>query len=213
MQPHLQNITPAQPRVFNYSLDWRFLLPINDPGRIRVLAEEETDLREALDQIGIDIFNPLSSPEFKQIENNIYSLVLPFGLPLRWVSANQAHQVEFFRSMRGFIDSSGYLLIGFNNSWNFRSTTQAKYHASTPRRIAYQLHQAGFKAIKVCGVMPNLRVPEYIFDLNAQAIHFALHHRFRRKPALLKFLQRFSAILGWTRIPAFLPAYFAVATV
>ena len=151
--------------------------------------------------------------EFKQIENNIYSLVLPFGLPLRWVSANQAHQVEFFRSMRGFLDSSGYLLIGFNNSWNFRSTTQAKYHASTPRRIAYQLHQAGFKAIKVCGVMPNLRVPEYIFDLNAQAIHFALHHRFRRKPALLKFLQRFSAILGWTRIPAFLPAYFAVATV
>jgi len=213
MQTQPQHPLSSPPRVFRYSLDWRFLLPISNAAKIRVVAEEDRELGEALDQIGISAFNPLSPADIKQIETNIYSLVLPFGLPVRWVSANQQDQAEFFRSLRGLIDSNGYLLIGFHNSFYFGSTAQANYHASTPRRIGDQLHQAGFKAIKIFGALPNLSVPEYIFDLNAQAIHFALQHRLRRKPALLKMLERSSRILGWSRMSNFLPSYFAVAAV
>ena len=213
MQTQPQPALSSPPRVFQYSLDWRFLLPISDSAKIRVVAEEDRELGEALDQIGISVFNPLSTADVKQIETSIYSLVLPFGLPVRWVGANQQDQVEFFRSLRGFIDSNGYLLIGFHNSFYFGSTARANYHSSTPRRIGDQLHQAGFKVLKVLGALPNLSIPEYIFDLNAQAIRFALQHRFRRKPALLKMLQRSSRILGWSRMSNFLPSYFAVAAV
>src|SRR5215207_3948999 len=97
MQTQPQPALSSPPRVFQYSLDWRFLLPISDSAKIRVVAEEDRELGEALDQIGISVFNPLSTADIKQIETSIYSLVLPFGLPVRWVGANQQDQVELDR--------------------------------------------------------------------------------------------------------------------
>ena len=92
-----------------------------------------------------------------------------------------------------------------------RATTRSKYHPSTPRRVTYQFIQAGFRSIRIWGVTPNLRVPEYIFTLNDQTIQFALQHRFRRKPALLNTLRTLSSVISWPGISAFLPCYFVVA--
>jgi hypothetical protein len=141
------------------------------------------------------------------------SFVLPFGLPVRWIGKEQTDQVEFFRSMRTLVGDNGNLLVGFNNSWNYRSSPQTKYHASTPPRVVSQLQKAGFKSIIVFGVISNLRIPEYIFDLNDRSMNFALGHRFKRKPVLLNLLQLLSHTIGLTGISYFLPCYFVIASV
>ncbi len=212
METNVQRAHAPRLRIFQYSLDWRFLLPISDPAKIHVAFENETDFRETLDRIGIPASNQISLSSLKQAErNDTCSFVLPFGLPARWVSAQQKEQIEFYRFIRNMICPGGYFLLGFDNSWTPRSKTQ--YHPSTPRRVSYQLNQAGFESVKIFGAMPNLRIPEYIFDLNVQAMHFALQHRFRRKPVLLNMLQMAVRTVGLARVSNFFPCYFVIATV
>jgi hypothetical protein len=214
MQAHLQQIHPPPPRVFNYSLDWRFLLPVADAAKIHVVVEDDDDFSQTLERVGISIWNQSSFLDLTESErDNIQSFVLPFGLPVRWVGAQQEDQIEFYRSVRRSICTDGYFLLGFENSWNSRPTSQRQYHPSTPRRVAYRLSRAGFSSIKIFGALPNLRIPEYIFDLHAQAIHFTLQHRFRRKPIMRNALEALSHMISPTHIAKFLPCYFAVAAV
>ena len=214
MQSDYQRIHQSQPRVFNYSLDWRFLLPVSKVDKIFVFLEHDSDFSQTLEQIGIPASNQLSFLDVEQKEKkDSASFVLPFGLPVRWVGKEQTDQIEFFRSMRKLIGENGNLLVGFNNSLNDRSSPQTKYHFSTPGRVISQLQKAGFKTIKVFGVVSNLSIPEYIFDLNAQSMYFALQHRFKRKSALLNLLQLLSHTIGLTGISYFLPCYFVLATV
>ena len=210
MQTHVQELQSSPPRVFHYSLDWRFLLPLADVGKIRVVIEEDIDFSEALVRVGIPISNQISFSDVKQAsKDDIESLVLPFGLPVRWVSVQLKDQIEFYRSIRHFICPSGHLLVGFENRWGAHSNTT--YHPSTPRRVTNQLTQAGFRSIKIFGAMPSLRIPEYIFDLNNQPMYFVMQHRFRRKAALVRALQIVSRTMGVSRLSGFLPCYFAVA--
>src|SRR6476661_1489369 len=186
MQSNQQGVHQFQPRVFNYSLDWRFLLPLSNPDKVFVLFEENSDFCQTLEHVGIPISNQLSFLDIKQKEKNeVNSLVLPFGVPVHWVSGEETDQVEFFRSMRKLISRHGNLLVGFNNSRAYRSRTQTQYYSSTLQRMTSQVQKAGFKAVKVFGVIPNLNIPEYIFDLTARPLSFALQHRFKRKPVIL----------------------------
>ncbi|HSA99605.1 MAG TPA: hypothetical protein VLE49_03065 [Anaerolineales bacterium] len=211
MQPNVRSAHLPEPRVFQYSLDWRFLLPIADPARIHVAFEEAADFSETLERIGIPVSNQLSDSNLRVNErDNVHSFVLPFGLPIRWVSAQPADQIEFYRSIRHFICPGGYFLLGFRNSWSSHSATG--YHAATPDRVVAQLKQAGFHSIKMFGAMPNLSIPEYIFELSTQALYFTLQHRFRRKPVLLNMLQVLARTIGLARLSNFFPCYFAVAT-
>jgi hypothetical protein len=201
-----------QPRVFHYSLDWRFLLPIADSGNICLLLEENKDFSQTLEQVGIHASQQVSFADLRQTKNNkIQTLVLPFGLSAAWTGTQHKNQVEFYASVRRLIVPDGYLLIGFNNIWNVRASSPTKYYASTPRRIADQLKQAGFRSIHVFGAMPNLAIPDYIFDLETRAIQFALRNRFRRKPAVLRALRLFEATVSSASISNFLPCYFTVA--
>jgi hypothetical protein len=214
MQSDQQHLRQSQPRVFNYSLDWRFLLPLSTADKIFVFLEDDSDFSQTLEQVGISVSNQLSFLNIEQKEKkDSASFVLPFGLPVRWVGREPTDQIEFFRSMRKLMDDNGNLLVGFENSWNYRPSTQTKYHPSTPRGAVSQLQKAGFKTFKVFGVISNLSIPEYIFDLNAQPMYFALQHRFKRKPVLLNLLQLLSSTIGLTGISDFLPCYFVVATV
>jgi hypothetical protein len=214
MQLDQQRISRPQPRVFNHSLDWRFLLPISSPEKTFVLFEDDFDFGQTLGQVGIPASNQLSFLDIEQKEKReAASLVFPFGLPARWVGKEQADQIEFFRSMRQLIGDTGNLLVGFNNSWSYQPDAQTRYHSSTARRVTSQLQEAGFKAVKVFGVIPDLSIPEYIFDLQTQPIYFALQSRFKRKPILLNLLQLLSHTLGLVYISEFLPCYFALAVV
>ncbi|HUE99905.1 MAG TPA: hypothetical protein VMN99_11665 [Anaerolineales bacterium] len=212
MQSHLQHIQPLQPQAFNYSLDWRFLLPITDMGKLLIAFEDDTAFSRTLEHIGVSLPNQLSFPDFPQKKKSqAHALVLPFGLSARWVGAHPVDQIELYRSIRGWIDPGGYVLVGFNNSWYSLPGAHSKYHPSTPQRVADQLHNAGFKSIEIFGAIPKLSIPEYIFHLEPQAVYFALRHRFRRKPVVLNVLRSLSRISAWTSIPSFLPCYFAVA--
>lgn len=212
MGPHPQTVTSLQPRVFNYSLDWRFLLPIAEPQKTCLLFEENADFSQTLEQVGLRVSQQLSFSELRDQKNESFQLlVMPFGLPAGWASPGREDRVQFYFSIRRFIDSGGHLLVGFNNALNLRASAQAIYRASTPGRIAGELRQAGFKSAKIYGAMPNLQIPEYLFDLDPRVIDFALRNRFRRKPAVLQALRVLAGTIGWKRISNFLPCYFAVA--
>jgi hypothetical protein len=211
MPPNVQSASLPPPTVFRYSLDWRFLLPVADPANIRVAFEEEPGFPEALEQVDIPASRwSLDSNVVEAERRNTHSLALPFGLPVRWASARTEEQIEFYRSARQQICPDGYFLLGFRSSWYSRS--KACYHASTPSRVTDQLNRAGFHSIKIFGALPDLRIPEYIFDLEVQAMRFALGHRFRRKPVLLNMLRMLARTIGWARVSDFFPCYFAIAT-
>lgn len=202
-----------QPHRFQYSLDWRFLLPLADTKNIFLLLDEDQDFNQALEQVGIQTSRRLSFSDLKQITNNeIQSLVMPFGIPAGWVTAKPEEQLEFYAFLRHLVTSGGYLLVGYNNIWNEHSRSQKKYHPSTPRRIVDQLKRVGFQSALTYGAMPNLAIPEYIFELDSRTIQFTLRNRFRRKPAVLGTLRILSAMVGWRRMSNFLPCYFTVAT-
>ena len=211
MQNHAPPVAPPPPRVFNYSLDWRFLLPISDPSRVFVVFEEEADLSQTLTHVGISASNQLSLADVKREQAlRAESFVLPFGWPVRWVGMQAEDHIELYRSLRWLIEPGGHFLIGFNNAW-YGHRSGSKYHSARPGQVASQLHQAGYRSIEILGVMPDLSIPEYILHLEPQSILFALCHRFRRKPVILKLLQVFSHAPGWARMSSFLPCYFAVA--
>ena len=202
-----------QPRLFHYSLDWRFLLPMADTKKICLLLEDDPDFSQALEQVGMHASQQLSFSDLQKNQHNqAPSFVLPFGIPVGRVTANPEDQVVFYGSVRRMISSGGCLLLGFNNAWNPRANSHKTYYPSTPPRIANQLKQAGYQSVKIFGAMPNLAIPEYIFDLDFRTIQFALQNRFRRKPAAFHAIRVLSATIGWSRISNFLPCYFAVAT-
>jgi hypothetical protein len=78
--------------------------------------------------------------------------------------------------------------------------------------VETELNQAGYSSIQLFGAMPDLRIPEYIFDLDPRTILFALQNRFRRKPAVLRALRLLAWTAGPARLSNLLPCYFAVAT-
>jgi hypothetical protein len=213
MRSYPQTATASLPRVFNYSLDWRFLLPIADPQKVFLLYEEDADLGQTLERVGIHAAQRLSFADLgDRKHDNFPVIVMPFGLPIDGVRRRREDRVEFYRSVRRLIDSGGYVLVGFNNVLNLHPKPQTKYQPSTLRRTAEELKQAGFESVKIFGAMPNLKIPEYIFDLDSRAIQFALQNRFRRKPALSGALRVLAGTIGWKRMSNLLPCYFAVGT-
>jgi hypothetical protein len=214
MQPHSQTDTAPPPRVFNYSLDWRFFLPMANLHKGYFLFEEDEDFSQTLAHIGIHVSQRLSLLDIRHRKNDSFPLfVMPFGLPSGWMGAGYKNRVEVYSSIRHLIDSGGYLLVGFNNALNWSNRSQRKYHFSTPPRMEDELRQAGFNSVKILGAMPDLQIPEYIFDLSPQTIQFALQNRFRRKPAVLRALNLLAGTVSLKRISRFLPCYFAVAAV
>ena len=209
-----QSVNNSQPRVFHYSLDWRFLLPLSDPHRIFVFFEDNPDFCETLEYVGIPVSNQLSFLDIQQKpQKEASSLAFPFGVPVNWVSGEAADQIEFFRSIRKLLGEHGNLLVGFRNARGYRSNLAANYYRSTPQQMSTQLQKAGFKAIKRFGVIPDLNIPEYIFELNPRSLDFALQHRFKRKTLFLKLLQLLSHTSGMMHLFDFLPCYFVAATV
>jgi hypothetical protein len=214
MQTQSHPVRSFQPHVFHYSLDWRFLLPGAALENMLVVFETDSDFIKTLEHVGVPVQNHLAFFDLpKKGKNSAHSVVLPFGLPVGWVGAQQKSQIEFYRAIRSLLEQNGYLLVGFNNVWNFLANADSKYYSSTPRRVVDQLWKAGFTSVKLFGAMPNLQIPEYTFDLDAEAMRFALHHRFKRKPTVLTLLQIMVRTNGLANLSNFLPCYFALATV
>lgn len=93
-----------QPRVFHYSLDWRFLLPIADAKNIYLLLEENEDFSQTLAQVGIDISQHVAFSDLRQNKSNeIESFVIPFGMPSGRVSSKREDQIQFYSSVRRLI--------------------------------------------------------------------------------------------------------------
>jgi hypothetical protein len=207
MQMHLK--PGIVPRVFRYSLDWRFLMPLADPRALFVAFQAEPDFSQTLEHIGIPAANLVSVPDIATGTRRIPSLALPFGLPQR-VLASQS-QLATLRSLHNVLEPGGCFLIGFRNARVPERGATSVDHASTPARIERQLREAGFQSSRIFGAVPGLRIPEYIFELEPSSLHFALSHRLRRKPAMLRMLRIVSGVPGWTALSGWLPCYFAVA--
>ncbi|HEX6035442.1 MAG TPA: hypothetical protein VFY83_13440, partial [Anaerolineales bacterium] len=205
MQPDSQLLTAAPPRVFKYSLDWRFLLPMGHENKIGLLFEEDAEFSQTLERVGIQPADQLSLADLRDRKTDGFPvIVLPFGVPGR-VGTKQDDRVPFYASLRRQIHAGGYLLVGFNNALNPGARSVTKYQSSTPRWTASELKKAGFTSVRFYGAMPDLQIPEYMFHLDARAIRFALQNRFRRKPRVLRALRFLAQTLGWERMSNFLP--------
>src|SRR3990172_694712 len=216
MQSNQQLALHPETRTYSYSLDWRFLLPIAGDAKLLVLSEGSADFTQALERVGIaglDWHEGLSSIlDAKQDEvGDLHGLVIPFGLPVHRVGIHEEDHIEFYRSARRLIHRGGYLLVGFENVWKFRSKARFMYHFSSPRRMNYQLRQSGYTSVEIFGAIPNLSIPEYIFHLQSQTLDFALRHRFRRKAITRNILRWLLGRIGSSGVSALLPCYFAVA--
>jgi hypothetical protein len=212
MRPQPQSITAPPPRVFNYSLDWRFLLPMRDPKDVFILFDQDVDFSQTLEHVGIGASQQLSVDDLKTPKHNIFPvLAMPLGLPIK-VGTRQRDRVAFYASLRHQMNPGGYFLLGFNGALNLTTGSQTNYQLSTPHQIVRDLEQAGFTGVKIYGAMPNLQIPEYIFELDPRALRFALQNRFRRKPSLLRFLRFLEGIMGWKSMSNFLPSYFAAGS-
>jgi hypothetical protein len=212
MQSHSQTVPILQPRVFQHSLDWRFLLPARDARTVYVLFEPDAEFSQSLAHVGVPASNQLSLSDFQQGKaRDAQSLVFPFGLPVGRVGARPEEQISFYAFARSLLPSGSHLLIGFNHPWHRQARLARDYRSALPNQVANQLRQAGYTSIKLFGAMPDLRIPEYIFDLHPQTVYFALQNRFRRKPAVLRALRLLAATAGPARLSNLLPCYFAVA--
>lgn len=199
-----------EPRTYHHSLDWRFLLPLPDPAQMYLLLEADEEVSQALERVGVPRARLLSLADLRRVQSRtVPSLVLPFGPAAGW-AASGADQAAFYASLREAIAPAGHLLVGFDNAWN-RATRRAGYRSCPPGRLMDQLRQAGFSSVRLFGAMPDLRIPEYIFDLDPRTVHFALRSRFRRKPAVLRALRLLAATVGMARLSNLLPCYFALA--
>jgi len=197
-----------EPRIYHHSLDWRFLLPTADPGQMYLLLlETDEELGQAHERVGVPRSRLLSAADLGRMgSHTVPSLVLPFGPAAAWAGSG----VAFYASLREVIAPGGCLLVGFDNAWN-RAARGTGYRSCPPGRMMDQLRQAGFSSIRLFGAMPDLRIPEYIFDLDPRAVQFALRSRFRRKPAVLRALRLLAGTIGLARLSNFLPCYFALA--
>ena len=211
MLPDTQKVPSLKPRVFHYSLDWRFLLPVTEPAGMCLLLQEDAEFDQTLDQVGLHASQRLSPSGLQTGKGGFHSVVMPFGLPVGWAGAAPRDQAAFYSRLRQWMTSGSHLLIGFQNAWAFQQTPQTGYYTSRPRHIVDQLRLSGFKDVRLFGTMPNLRIPEYMFDIEPRAMQFALRNRFRRKPALLRALGLLAGTMGWRRISDFLPCYFVLA--
>jgi hypothetical protein len=213
MQAIRQETYSSPPRVFNHSLDWRFLLPMADLSKGYLLFEEDAEFSQTLEHIGIEASQRLSLSDVRNRKQEIIPfLVMPFGVPVGWAGSRSMDRIEFYSSVRSILETGGFLLVGFNNRMKWRAKPESKYHSSTPHRLTNELKRAGFQFVKIYGAMPDLQIPEYIFELDPQPLRFALQNRFRRKPAVLGALRALDRIIGEKGISHFLPCYFAVAT-
>ncbi|HSK89392.1 MAG TPA: hypothetical protein VK880_13600 [Anaerolineales bacterium] len=173
---------------------------------------DDPEFSETLEQLGIEDTQQLAVPDLREGRlKKFHSLVMPLGLPRGWAGEKSEDQVEFYSYLRHLMASDSYLLLGFNNAWTAGANHRTNYYSCSPGRMTDQLKRAGFKSVQIFGAMPNLRIPEYIFDLDPGVVHFALRNRFRRKPAVLRALRLLGGTLGWARISDFLPCYFALA--
>jgi hypothetical protein len=192
------------PKVYRYSLDWRFFLPETNVQRVHVFFADDDEFSQALDKVGIPRANQHTFAALtSNAEIEVPSMVFPFGIP------RAEDPIGFLHTCRRWIEPGGCLMIGFNNTLYRRGPSS--YQAARPRRLLAQLGKAGFQNIRMWGVMSRLSIPEYIFDLNLESIQFAFAHRFRRKRLVQQTLLALAQAVGPARISDYLPCYLAVA--
>lgn len=205
MHADLSVLPTEVPKVYRYSLDWRFFLPETDVQHLHVFFADDDEFSQALERVGIPRSNQHSFGELKSnSEMQVRSMVFPFGLP----SAAE-DPLAFLTTCRRWIEAGGSLMIGFNNALYRRG--RSPYQAARSRRLLFQLSRAGFQSIRVLGVMPNLSIPEYVFDLNLEPIQFAFAYRFRRKRFVRQTLVSLARVVGPARLADYLPCYLAIA--
>lgn len=198
------------PKVYHYSLDWRFFLPETNVQNIHVFFADDDEFSQALEKVGIPGTNQhsfaalMSSPDIR-----VRSMVFPFGLPSGAAVTEAKDPIEFLHTCQRWIEPGGSLMVGFNNALYRRA--RSPYQAAHPRRFLSQLEKAGFHSIRMLGVMPRLSIPEYIFDLDLEPIQFALAYRFRRKRLVRQTLLALAQTIGPARFAEYLPCYLSVA--
>ena len=234
MEAGSQLIDPFSAALPDFSVDWRFLLPVRPGCRMLVLSEGGGDFARyfaALEMTVIvwridaperaagkphqDSDRPQDSVLFRLpdppfLPGSFDMVAIPFGIPQRLLP--EAGGISGFqRSLSRLLRPGGRLLMGFVNPRSLRRPRLAGQSVFLPGRLKAELEGAGLRVLSLYGVAPDLLKPAYILPLRERSFRFFLQHRFSGKPA-----GRLFGMLPGSMTSAFLsrflPCYFVVAS-
>lgn len=186
---------------FQYSLDWRFFLPISNASRVLYIGAGGEEVRSFFQRLNVHgVFH---------LERNLLDEIQLFfasGSRFDVISIPyDGFPPQVYIEIKKILRPGGSLLLGFSNYYRARDE-----HAISIFEVRSLLKTAGFSRVKYYGVLPDQRAPEYIFPLDLRSARFVLRHRYRRR---MKFwlLQTLSLSPFLFVLLYFLPAYYVVA--
>jgi len=193
----------------DYSVDWRFLLPIDEHTRLLIISDEHVDYDHSIHELGMsaDVIPP---NQIDKISGTFGVIAAPLGFISNNFEVKKDQWIAGYQSLLRLLCPGGTFLVGMSNRWGFRKKTQI-LPPSSIFETQRALSRIGIKSIRFFGLLPEPRAPEYIFPLSGHALSFVLNHRYQHKipRAILLLAKTPSANL----ILNFLPFYYVIAQV
>lgn len=213
MEPAFRTALHLQSFIPSHSVDWRFLLPIDDTNiKVLVIHDSTSEYEYSLNKLDIHVeylsFDQLTDSQIAR--ENFDVVVAPLGICGVDSRVRQNSLIKHGKTVYRLIRSGGVFLIGFSNFWDLRR----KIHTVPTMSVwgmRRTLRKVGFHSSQFYGALPEPFAPEYIFPLRAHHLSFVLHQRYQHKlPKLFFILARTSVAFVLLN---FLPFYYVVARV
>lgn len=216
----------------SFSLDWRFLphIPVSsntllvypqgvnlsadltasmDSVTLLVGKQVQTNHQPCLDHLHV-IEGTLASTTF---ELNTFDLIaFPDGLGNE-AGVNFEDRLQMFKTAHQLLGTQGILYLGFPNRWSYASLTS--WHKSVSNTLSAKqaqklLEHTGFRLLGLYGLIPNHRIPHYIFSLQSTSLYFSLNNYWKRTKLGRKLSMKFPRFMV-RPITRFLPGYGIIA--
>lgn len=192
-----------------YSVDWRFLLPLDEHTRVLVVCNQPADYDRSFFELGMTA-ELITSNQVNKVSGTFGVIAAPLGFEDNNFRIEKDRWADRYQTLLQLLHPGGSFLVGLSNRWSIRKRTQLLPSSSIfeTRRI---LRMLGIDSFRFFGVLPEPLAPEFIFPLSGHALSFALNHRYQHKlPQTILLLAKTSAA---SLLLNFLPFYYVVAQV
>ncbi len=214
-----------------HSVDWRFCVDMPPRSRVLVISESYDGFAYPLQKVmdaRVIVWHTQQSAETDEIlktqscsdttdclqgrlshppfgKQSFDLIILPDGLTPK----------KRLRTFYSLLQPGGSLVIGFFNRWSIKKRPYPAMRGvkdETMRKMRRYLRASGFVELSIYGTLPNHKIPDIIFPLEAQTMRYTLNRHFGHK--IPHYLLRWLSIsfISAPLISLLLPAYYIIAT-